>query len=96
MALALAFEEGPTVEEIGKGDVEMGLIFELTHEQAREAENWMNDHDCGLTKFMKETGCTPALGERVRFIFIPTLLGTVAFIECNCGARLLLTNLEDL
>lgn len=96
MVLALAFKEGPTVKKIGKGDVEMGLIFELTDEQVQAAENWMNDHDCGLTKFMQETGRTPALGERVRFIFIPTLLGAVAFIECNCGAKHLLTKLEDL
>ena len=38
----------------------------------------------------------PALGEQVRFVFIPTFLGIIAVVECACGAHHLLTDLSDL
>lgn len=70
----------------------MGLTFELTDEQVKVVRHWMEEHDCSI----KETGRIPALGERVRFFFIPTMLGTIAVVQCVCGAEQYLTSWEDL
>jgi hypothetical protein len=74
----------------------MGLTFELTDRQAEMAERWMEEHDCSVRRFVEETRRIPPLGERVRFVFIPTMLGDIAAIECACGAKQLLTTWEDL
>jgi len=45
---------------------------------------------------MEATGSSPALGERVRFIFIPTMLGTIPVVECSCKAYEFLIGWDDL
>ncbi len=74
----------------------MGMIFELTERQVEIAERWMEEHECPVTRYVEVTRRLPALGERVRFIFIPTLLGTIAVIQCMCKAERALTSWDDL
>ena len=74
----------------------MALLFELTDAQEEKAKKWLEEHDCPAKKFMSATGSSPALGERGRFVFVPTMLGDIAVIECSCGAYELLTGWEDL
>nr|NLJ01907.1 hypothetical protein [Bacillota bacterium] len=74
----------------------MALTFELTDRQVQKAEKWLEEHDCPAKKFMEATGSSPALGERVRFIFIPTMLGTIPVVECSCKAYEFLIGWDDL
>ncbi len=96
MAGALEFEKGPTINQLRVGGISMGMTFELTDRQVEIAEKWVEDHECPLTRYVKETRRLPALGERVRFIFVPTMLGIIAVIQCPCGAEQLLTTWDDL
>ena len=74
----------------------MGIIFELTPVQKEAAKKWVEEHPCLARELMEKNRRLPALGERVRFVFIPTFLGTIAVVECACGAHHFLTDWSDL
>lgn len=74
----------------------MGIIFELTSAQEAEAKQWLEEHACPARELMEKKRRIPALGEQVRFVFIPTFLGIIAVVECACGAHHLLTDLSYL
>lgn len=70
----------------------MALKFELTKKEAKAAQKWIDDHDCPVVK----SGRAGPLGERVHFVFVPTLVGTIASVECACGARHILTDVREI
>ncbi|HHY10864.1 MAG TPA: hypothetical protein GX528_09940 [Firmicutes bacterium] len=70
----------------------MALKFELTKKEAEAARKWIDEHECPAVK----SGCTGPLMERVRFVFIPTLVGTIGGIECACDAGHLLTDVREI
>ncbi|NLP30018.1 MAG: hypothetical protein GX363_02680, partial [Clostridiales bacterium] len=48
-----------------------------------------------MKRFIEKTGRRPVLGERARFIFVPTMMGTASMVQCNCGKHLDLTDYSE-
>lgn len=60
--------------------------FQLTQEEEQKYKEWALTHKC---KFRTED----ASGVH-KFSFVPTNYGTIAIVECQCGAEFHLTNYD--
>ena len=61
------------------------MIFELTDNQLEKIAKWDNPktgHKCTVNKQGDVSGA------RLEYIFIPTGLGNVVRVKCDCGAML--------
>lgn len=62
--------------------------FPISEEEKRKIQDWKKTHDATehnantLEKRIKLEGVS---GGRFKYIFIPTSIGTVGYIQCNCG-----------
>ena len=62
------------------------MKFELNEEQIKKANQWNKKH---RKKCTIDAG---AIDGRLKYIFIPTGLGTLIEIECLCGKSIYLTD----
>jgi hypothetical protein len=67
-----------------------GLSFELTKEQVEKYKKWNEEHKkvCKLNE-------RSTIGGRLTFQFTPTGLGVIESVQCACGEKLELTDIND-
>ena len=64
--------------------------FPVSEEEEKRIEEWMKKHDKevhGITTLdqrLKSGGC---IGGRYIYIFVPTSIGIIGTIKCNCGEK---------
>lgn len=64
-------------------------MFELQEDELKKAHKWERIHKC---KYRGEFG---AIGGGIQYIFMPTGLGTLVEIKCDCGKKKSLRGSEN-
>lgn len=67
------------------------IIFELSNKQENMIKDWDHNHDCSYKEKFGVKKYSGAVGGRLQYIFIPTSIGDIAKVKCECGAELDLT-----
>lgn len=55
-------------------------VYELSDEEQKEIEDWLDNHDCKIKK--DEKSC---IGGEYSIIFVPTSIGMGISVKCECG-----------
>lgn len=64
--------------------------FPISKEEQEKINEWKKDHDIKkhrATSLQKRLNLEGASGGRFKYIFVPTSLGTTAYIQCSCGEK---------
>lgn len=62
--------------------------FGISEAEAKSIENWKQTHEAtvhNLTTYEQRLGAGGAIGGTYSYHFIPTSIGTIGTVRCNCG-----------
>lgn len=71
--------------------------FPISEDEKNEIKEWEDKHDREVHKLdtvdkkIKASGC---IGGKYHFVFIPTSIGTIGTVVCQCGEEFVFKNLE--
>ena len=68
-------------------------VFTLNEKEKSEATEWLKKHDktCKYKKLNKQG----AIGGRITYKFTPTSLGVIIVVECTCGKKIDITDVDS-
>lgn len=69
------------------------VTFEVSGMEKYNFNKFYSEHNL-TCEYMKNCFKTGAVGQNLRFIFVPNSIGMSTYLECACGTRLDLTDYE--
>lgn len=76
--------------EVDKAKQDLYRGFPITEREQKKIDNWRKKHEEEVhnaktfDQRLKRCGC---IGGNYKYIFIPTSIGVIGTIKCNCGAE---------
>lgn len=83
-------------EELGRVKADMYRGFPISEEEEKRIKEWQDKHDAevhGLKTLKERVHAGGCIGGRYTYCFIPTSIGVVGSVKCNCGAEFIFQDL---
>ena len=77
-------------EELERVRADMYRGFPISEEEKRRIKEWQDKHDTeahGLKTLKERVHAGGCIGGRYTYHFVPTSIGVIGTVECNCGAK---------
>ena len=83
-------------EELERVKADMYRGFPISEEEEKRIKEWQDKHDAevhGLKTLKERVHAGGCIGGRYTYYFVPTSIGVVGSIKCNCGAEFIFQDL---